>query len=343
MPSQKAPRSSSTKLILAGCPRPKEKTPLTKEIWFGDVSHLEMTLCYASGPSHKCHTQASNCFHEGPHKVGKTLGPRWRVKAIAEPPRSRCNLLVEFSRMSFAAVIMRSIVLWHPKRWNHLSCAIGLAILISSSASETAAEQTNDASTRRVSLHIPAQPLAQALIAYGAATGFELYYNAALAEGRRSNAVNQTLLPVDALRKLLEGTGLRAQITSPASFILMQAPREIIRQAAPATRRPGPYESYFADLQARVGAALCNRAATSQQGEETFLRVWLSSSGLITRADIFGANEDGANQRDFVNAVQGLSVMPPPSNMPQPITLVVFPSTSVWRNCDSTDWDQGAK
>lgn len=224
-----------------------------------------------------------------------------------------------------------------------LGLATSLAIFIGAIMPASAAEQANVVSTERVSFHIPAQPLAQALIAYGTATGFELYYNAALAEGRRSRAVTQMLPPINALRKLLEGTGLVPQIIGPASFILIQAPREIVRRTAPAAPGPGPYESYFSDIQARIGAALCHSATAGQQVDETFLRVWLSPSGVISRADIFGADENGADRRDLVNAVQGLSVTPPPSDMPQPVTLVVFPPASVWRDCRSADWSQGAK
>lgn len=238
--------------------------------------------------------------------------------------------------------MMRSSILWDQQRRNVFGLAIGFGILVGAVAPEAAAEQINSASSSmRVSFHIPAQPLAQALIAYGTATGFELYYNAALAAGRRSHAVSQTLPPADALRRLLEGTGLAPQITGPTSFILIPAP--IIHAAAPATPRPNPYEFYFADIQERIGAALCHSTMTGGREEETFLRVWLASSGVISRAEIFGANENGADQRDLVNAVQGLSVAPPPLDMPQPVTLVVFPPASVWKNCRSADQNRAVE
>lgn len=50
-------------------------------------------------------------------------------------------------------------------------------------------------SEARIDFNIPAQPLARALVAYGTATGLEIFYNAALADRQNSFEVAGSLTP----------------------------------------------------------------------------------------------------------------------------------------------------
>src|ERR1700761_6711946 len=72
---------------------------------------------------------------------------------------------------------------------------------------------------------IPAQPLASALAAYGAATGFDVFYDADLADRQRSTEVVGTLSPSEALRILLIGSGYEARDTGRSALTIVRAPR----------------------------------------------------------------------------------------------------------------------
>ncbi len=66
-----------------------------------------------------------------------------------------------------------------------------------------------------VQFHIPAQPLASALQAYGEQAGIQVLYESGSASGRKSMPVDGKLLPEDALNVLLTGTDLRVPVHPP--------------------------------------------------------------------------------------------------------------------------------
>jgi hypothetical protein len=80
---------------------------------------------------------------------------------------------------------------------------------------------------RLIRFEIPAQPLANAIEAYSAATGIVAAYNSNLAVGRLSGAVKGTFMPEEALRRLLIGNGLSFRYTTQRAFVLVAAPTPI--------------------------------------------------------------------------------------------------------------------
>ena len=69
--------------------------------------------------------------------------------------------------------------------------------------------------------NIPAEPLAEALVAYGAATNSEVYYDGAMAIGRLSSALEGYFAPAQGLEILLDGTGYQSRRTGLDTFTLM--------------------------------------------------------------------------------------------------------------------------
>ncbi|MCG2842824.1 TonB C-terminal domain-containing protein [Sandaracinobacter sp. RS1-74] len=67
---------------------------------------------------------------------------------------------------------------------------------------------------------IPSQPVAAALARFARLSGVNIIYPQSLAGNRRSAAVEGVLPAPVALRQLLEGTGLTARFTGPASAII---------------------------------------------------------------------------------------------------------------------------
>jgi hypothetical protein len=201
---------------------------------------------------------------------------------------------------------------------------------------------SDSAAVRPMDFNIPAQPLGSALVAFGATAGLDLYYNAAFAEGRRSVAVIGKLTPAFALQRLLQGSGLVPRMTGSASVILVPSPHEAIVTNVPAAPAGGRYESYFATIQARINDALCRDGAAGQDSSETFLRLWLAASGVIDQVEVLGAAASKRENRFLANFVQGLMIGAPPPDMPQPVTLVVFPPSSLRQDCRSPDAPSGA-
>ena len=76
-------------------------------------------------------------------------------------------------------------------------------------------------------IRIPAQPLGQALSQLGQQTSLQVFFSPELVAGKQAPAVDGNLSPEDALRQLLQGSGLQYQIDD-GSVTLMPAPTAAI-------------------------------------------------------------------------------------------------------------------
>jgi hypothetical protein len=181
-------------------------------------------------------------------------------------------------------------------------------------------------SETEIQFDIPSQSLATALVAYGRATGLEVFYDGALAVGRRSAAVKGVFTPGLALQMLLRGTGYIPRATAdPGTFTIVTPPREtkpLTTMPQAALRR---HEPYFARLQARVGERMCGGEEGRPDGEPVIVSLWLGADGVIARADVLASGGSPAHRRAGA-ALRGLNVgEPPPAGLPQPVTMAIFP------------------
>lgn len=78
-------------------------------------------------------------------------------------------------------------------------------------------------SDRTPAFDIPAQPLAQALTAFGRRSGLQVAFDPAVVAGKTSKAVTGAMTPEQALRQLLAGSGLAYQFTSPRAVTVSGA------------------------------------------------------------------------------------------------------------------------
>jgi hypothetical protein len=204
-----------------------------------------------------------------------------------------------------------------------LACmlAAGLSGAPASAADPAAAgDALTPSAGRPVALDIPAQPLAEALYAYSAATGVELLVDGGLLAGRRSTAIAGALMPQDALQALIAGSGLTAVYTAAEAFTLIGRP-----EPRPATS-PGPdYAAYTARLQTAVTQALCRDAVTRPGYYRVAVQMWIAASGRVARAGLLGTT--GSAQRDaaLTALLTRLTVGEPPRGAPQPVTLLILP------------------
>ena len=178
---------------------------------------------------------------------------------------------------------------------------------------------------RPIEFNISAQPLSSALMAYGEASGFEVIYKTSLVEHTRSGEVVGVLMPSDALRILLDGTGYVARAIEPGVFTVVQAPTDAIdavREPDVALRRR--LEPYFSTIQPLISKALCRTHRMPMEVHEAVVQFWLGSNGVIARAEVVKNNGELADDQTSTVPLLGTWVPAPPPDMPQPVTMIVF-------------------
>ncbi len=189
------------------------------------------------------------------------------------------------------------------------------------------------------SFDIPAQPLTSAIDAFCAATGTEVYYDGAAAIGRRSSAITGALARDDALRDLLAGTNLVALRARENSYLLVHPGDDRARALANAQiARDGQYQRYFAVVQDDVTRILCRNPDTRPSAYRLVMKLWISSSGLVQRAELDGPTGEQARDRMLLSMLGSTRLAePPPVQMPQPIVIVALPAAAAAaRHCASS-------
>ena len=186
----------------------------------------------------------------------------------------------------------------------------------------------NFSSGEPVAFEIPAQPLQQALEAYSAVTGLDVFYTAVIAERRNSNAAIGAFTPRQAIQIMLAGSGYVARVTVPGALVI------VAERSGPASGMRAPdarFDSYFSRMQTRIGELLCD-LPDAGDSKDVLLRIWLSPSGDVAHvhADVVG---DAETSGSFANVIARARFAPPPPELPQPVTLVVFPMSKLDQPC----------
>jgi hypothetical protein len=222
-------------------------------------------------------------------------------------------------------------------RWSRpllQSCVATFSILCATTAIAPAAAQTliqphgTSEPGGRIEFDIPAQPLASALSAYGAATRIPLFVDTELTEGRRSAALKGVFSAEGALKNLLAGTGLEARAIGDQGFTLVSPPSARTGSEA---RGPGAmsptilrFNNYSAAIQNAMRAALCHHEETRPGSYRVLVRLWIGASGAVTGTELMTSTGNSARDVLLSDAFQGLVVgTPPPADLPQPVTLLV--------------------
>jgi len=129
---------------------------------------------------------------------------------------------------------------------------LAFAAMLAVSAGQVAAQPALDSGPTPVA--IPAQPLADAIVAFNAQTGVRIVAPAAVVSGRSSAPVSGTLAAAQALDAMLAGTGLDYTTAPSGDVILAQAE----------TGEPVPLDAIGADGPARLGPLTVTARRTEQ-------------------------------------------------------------------------------
>ncbi|MEN0109030.1 MAG: TonB-dependent receptor, partial [Pseudomonas sp.] len=169
---------------------------------------------------------------------------------------------------------------------NALAAAVMLATSTLLATGAYAAENPGStaAQPQNLSFDIPAQPLDDALAAYGIASGIQVLYGAPLTQGLKSSAVRGRFTREQALAQLLAGTGLAYQFTAERSVTLQTARPQAANalQLAPTMVSGEKISRTLAQTQTSV---VVNTAEDLREhGDNTLGNVFARTPGVYTQA-----------------------------------------------------------
>lgn len=181
-----------------------------------------------------------------------------------------------------------------------------------------------------IQFDIPAQTLATALDRFAALSGRSALFSSTLAVGRTAPSVHGRYTPLDALRRLLEGTGLTAEevITGSLSALVVKqaSPQALASAAAQRAAAQDRLRAYDSLLQARVWEALCADPRTARQDYQSLLRFQVGAGGQVTGAELLGTTGERRRDAALVSALGRVQIgRAPPPDLAQPVTLLILP------------------
>ncbi|RBL84498.1 TonB-dependent outer membrane receptor [Streptomyces cavourensis] len=152
-------------------------------------------------------------------------------------------------------------------------------------------------------------------------------------------ALSGRLTVMDALRRLLDGSGLRIRQTDGEAIVVYapsaDGPGRAPLDAGPALRAediPGAsaggadFSGYIGRLQKALLRTLCGSAAARPGEYRLALQLRLDDGGHVTRLRLLDSTGSGRVDAAVTRALQGMDVgAPPPAGMPQPVSILLLP------------------
>lgn len=181
----------------------------------------------------------------------------------------------------------------------------------------------------RYDFDLPAQDLAQALGKYQTLTQQSVLYETRLVEGKTSATVHGSMTARQALSKLLNGTGLTAQVVNERSVMLKaSAP---VRTLTP-TERTQMVRRYDGVTQARLEQALCAHPVLQPGKHRTVLRYWLDEDGRVARVKVRIA-DNPAMEAAVAAALKGVYVGIPPEGVSDSAVILIEAGAAAQKAC----------
>ncbi len=189
-----------------------------------------------------------------------------------------------------------------------------------------------------VHFDLPAQPLARALQGFARVTELVVLASAPLLEGRMSAPLAGDYAPREALRRVLVGTGLRADFTRPDEAIIVADPASA--SAAPAAAGVTPdgalpvdgiegseARSAFAGaLQARMIDVLCAQPGAVPGTYRFVAQLHIDEKGAVVSVNQVTSSGVAARDAAILRALRALRLdTMPPADLPQPVTILLRP------------------
>lgn len=171
---------------------------------------------------------------------------------------------------------------------------------------------------------IQAQPLASALTRYGDITGREVFYAARLVEGRISNPVAGRMASLEALTRLLEGTGLQARFLDDGSFVLSSPSQALPSANSPDSRVAA--QRYYAQIQVALRESFCRQGILQPGKFRAVALIWIGPRGEVEHVQRLSSSETPEMDRTIDAALLNVRLeQRPPASFTQPALIMMAP------------------
>lgn len=174
---------------------------------------------------------------------------------------------------------------------------------------------------------IPALPLEQALNAYGRTTRQPALFSSDMVAGLVSSPVVGRHTAQEALRILLQGTGLAPDrvVTAAGTTFLLRPVADSPPSAAGTTL---VLDGFAALLQSRTMRALCADARTRPGRLRVLFQLVLGPSGAVDSARLLDSSGDAERDAALLAALRRLRLdaAPPAGYVGQPLLMTVMPT-----------------
>jgi hypothetical protein len=213
----------------------------------------------------------------------------------------------------------------------------GLTLCIATAVQSQPNDRGSPGIVRTTTFEIPAQPLAGALEHFIAASGTMVAADSSLVIARRSAAVGGIMSPENALRIMLEGTGLDAQLIGPDAYTLVPRAAAVSWSAQPRL------VLYGRAIQHAVTKALCQEPVTRPTHYRTVLKLWLSMDGKVREAELGTSTGRPTLDVKLLDALRRVNIgRAVPGDLPQPVKIAVRPTVSGEEACSPDQDDRPA-
>jgi hypothetical protein len=178
------------------------------------------------------------------------------------------------------------------------------------------------------SYDIPEQALVAALAEFADQAAMSALVDAEVARDKTSSRVKGKLLPHDALRILLAGTGLSFRRVNDIAFAVGPNTSEQVADGPSDNHSNGGYDGYFARVQDQTERSLCNYPRIG--AGRGVVQVWIGPAGAIDAVHVVTRLDDERSAA-LSEQIMRTRVAPPPAGLPQPITMIL--RGNEWRHC----------
>ncbi|KVX04597.1 hypothetical protein ASL22_03720 [Alcaligenes faecalis] len=191
-------------------------------------------------------------------------------------------------------------------------------------------------SSERLSFDIQAQPLAQALNAYGQRSDLSVLLDGADPQ-RPMPAVRGEMTRKQALSSLLHGSGLQAYYVDNRSIVIRlpdSRPGKVATGQRPLNLnhisgvRDGAhdYSAYVTRVQQTVRNALCRSPQTRPGAYRLAMQLWLNPQGQVERVHLLGSTGQASRDQAISQVLDSLAMgVAPDASLPQPLVLLLAP------------------
>lgn len=200
---------------------------------------------------------------------------------------------------------------------------------------------------------LPAEPLTDAINAYGQTADIAVLVDSSALAGRMSAPLTGDFSPREALQRLLAGTGLEAQFTSSDEAVIRPMASMAMPESSPAAPSPLIFASdvaglaaggreaqaYAVLLQTQLTDALCRSPSTRPGSYRLLAQLTIGSAGSVVAAQLLDSTGIPARDAAIERAMHSVTLdAGPPAGLQQPVTILLRPQgNGVGAACDSPD------